>query len=565
MTDRSYWQDEILRQGQRLESDLVSRQIGILLAYILAALLIPFWVVFFAYLGNVITEVVMARLFKSFAIETSRGLYAAILATSAIGFAIFSVPAILFWQLEEPLIKVTGFLYLVGALLNISVMRSTHLALGIASGVPPALVLLWLPLQHLFDFEQRFVVTIATAGIITLLGYFVSALLQNYRAQRQLVDAALKDRAASHEKSNLLKTLGHEVRTPLNSILGHSQMLKKESGAAAANRHASEIEYAARDMQMIVDDVLDMAKLAEQEMTFRPVTASIRRELYRLKSPQALGSYPVPAKVEIDVADEVPEIGRFDPILLRRCLGGLALISIGNRKRGDAAELSIRCALAPGRRDRLRLTLVTSPATGTASTVIAEENETQVRRANADPRESLSKSLINGIAAVMGAEASVLRAPDNSTVTRIELPFVTVPDPPPTGAEQVYGRLNVLVVDDIASNRLVMMQLLRSMRIDAVEVQGGREALEALATQEFDLVLLDMNMPEMDGEATLSAIRSGSEAMAPTPVIAVTADASTHQREHYIALGMDGYLSKPVDRSLLWAEILAAVPPPPPL
>ncbi|MCB2127798.1 MAG: response regulator [Rhodobacteraceae bacterium] len=565
MTDRSYWHDEILRQGQRLESDLVSRQVGILLAYILAAILIPFWVVFLAYLGNVLSEVMMSRLLRKFAIEPSRGLYAGILGVSAFGFALFTIPAILLWQMEEPLIKVTGFLYLVGALLNVSVMRSTHLAIGIATGLPPALVLLWLPLQHVFDFGQRFSAVIATAGIATLLGYFLSSLIQNNRAQRQLVDAAHRDRDASLEKSNLLRTLGHEVRTPLNSILGHSQMLRGEHDAAAAGRHTSAIEWAARDLQMLVDDVLDLASVTEHEMMFRPVTASIRRELLRVKSPQALGPFSDLAKVEIDVADEVPEIGRFDPILLRRCLGGLALISLGNRKRGDAAELSIRCALAPGRQDRLRLTLIASSATGKAPSRRVAENDAQVRPAIPDPRESLSKSLINGIAAIMGAEASILRAPDNSTVTRIELPFVTVPDPPPTGAEQVYGRLNVLVVDDIASNRMVMMQLLRSMRIDAVEVPGGREAIQFLAAHEFDLVLLDMNMPEMDGEATLSAIRSGPETVALTPVIAVTADASTHQREHYIALGMDGYLSKPVDRNLLWAEILAAVPPPPPL
>jgi CheY-like chemotaxis protein len=121
------------------------------------------------------------------------------------------------------------------------------------------------------------------------------------------------------------------------------------------------------------------------------------------------------------------------------------------------------------------------------------------------------------------------------------------------------------VVDDIATNRLVVAQMLRSLRIEAIEAEGGSDALEWLKAEAFDLVLLDMNMPDMDGEATFREIRSSDADWSDIPVVALTADTVTYQRDHYVGLGLDGYITKPIDKRLLWAEILTAVPPPPPL
>uniref|UniRef100_UPI0039B98CD5 response regulator n=1 Tax=Albidovulum sp. TaxID=1872424 RepID=UPI0039B98CD5 len=99
----------------------------------------------------------------------------------------------------------------------------------------------------------------------------------------------------------------------------------------------------------------------------------------------------------------------------------------------------------------------------------------------------------------------------------------------------------------------------------ADEAGGGGDALEKLAGGEFDLVLLDMNMPDMDGEATFREIRAAGAPWAEIPVVALTADAVALKRDYYLALGLNGFVSKPVDRRLLWAEILSAVPRPPPL
>lgn len=551
--DRTTWQDEIERQRHRLEADLVSRQIGVVLTGVVFVFFLPFWFVFVTYLAIIGCEVLQHRLMLAYAEDPAPFRRLGILLNASVGMAAYCLPALFVWLDPEPLVKFVGMLSIVGALLSVSVVRSAHLAFGIASGLPAALALLWLPLQYFFDPVLDYRAALATAGAIILLGYFASALVQNHRMQQSLVAAVAEASAASRAKSRFLSAMGHEVRTPLNAILGHSQLLATGAEGAEAQGHAAAIATAARTLETMVQDVTDLASATEGALKFRPVTAVVRPEL------EVLAALPLPLdaprepEITVEIAPEVPEFGQVDPILLRKCLTHLCAIVLNGLPDGSRPAIDLRCALAPGRKDRLRLTVTGhSPLPAGACRDLPSE-------------ETLALSLVHRVAEVMGARAAVLRAPDGSPVARIELPFVTVADPPDTGAEAVYGRLRALVVDDIATNRFVLIQILRALRIEADEAASGSDALEKLAGGEFDLVLLDMNMPDMDGEATFREIRAAGTPWAMIPVVALTADAVALRRDYYLALGLNGFVSKPVDRRLLWAQILAAVPRPPPL
>lgn len=554
MTDRTIWQEEIARQRRRLEADLVSRQLGVLLTAVVFVFFLPFWLVFLCYLAVMASEVVLRRQMAAYSTDPSPARRGGIHLTAMLGMAAYCLPALFVWLDPEPLVKFAGALSLVGALLSVSVVRSAHLAFGFLSGLPAALALLWLPLQYLFDPVIDHRAVLALAAVIVLLGYFASALVQSHRVQNELIAASGAARAASEAKSQFLSAMSHEVRTPLNAILGHSQLLGTQTDVAEARFHAAAIGTAARGMQTLVEDVIDLASVTEGALTFHPVSAVIRPELEAIATlalPLEGGRRP---EIGVEIAAEVPDFGRFDPILLRKCLTHLAQITLAGLPAGSAPVIDLRCALAPGRRDRLRVTIA-----GRRPEPAPEE------RPERPAEESLALTLVHSLAGVMGAKASVMRAPDGSQVARIELPFVPLADPPAMGAEAVYGRLRALVVDDIATNRFLTVQLLRSLRIEADEAAGGEDALERLATGDFDLVLLDMNMPDMDGEATFREIRAAAAPWSQIPVVALTADAVALRRNHYLALGLDGFVSKPVDRRLLWAEILSAVPPPPPL
>ncbi len=530
-----------------------------LLTSILAAIVLPFWVVFFCYLATILTEVAQHRLLAGFASDPTRLRHSLFLVASALGNVFYLLPPALVWLMNDPLLMFAAMLAVIGALLNASVVRSAYLPAGLAAGLPAALCAVWMPVSRVSAAESTVSATIALAGVIALVGYFLSALIQNNRAQRELATAADNARAASKAKSHFLAAMNHEVRTPLNALLGHTQLLREAKSPAAARAHAAEIEYAARGLETLVEDVVDLSAAAEGKLHFRPATVAIRSEVERIAGrvmPRADGTAP---KIHTEVADEVPEFGRFDPLLLRKALTHLAAIALSEQTDARRPELNIRCALAPGRMDRLRFTLAASEPgvamAGSGSRLKVEGLE----------GDTIGLAVVNSIATVMGANTAVLRAPDQTLVARIELPFVSAPEPPATGAENVYGRLRTLVVDDISSNRLVVAQMLRSLRIEATEAASGPEAIERLRTGEYDLVLLDMNMPDMDGEATLRSIRTSGMPWANLPVVALTADTLGSQRDHYLGIGLNGFLTKPLDRRVLWSEILSACPPPPPL
>ena len=553
------WQDDVRRQVERLDADLVARHAVIFLAFVIVAFPLPFWLVFFCYIGVLLADIAQYRILAILEKNSTALWRVTLLLAGALENLIFLIPAIVVWVIGDELMRFVVFLAVVGSLLNASSVRSACLAYGFASMVPGIVITLWMPWAGRWNDASALGSALALAGSIGLLGYFISALFQNNRAQHELAALIEKVREASAAKSRFLTAMNHEVRTPLNALLGHSQLLRDATDLDAALTHAAQIEIAARGMETLVEDVVDLAAAAEGRLQFRPTTVAIRAEVARLEhQPLAVSGQPCPV-IRPEIADEVPEFGRFDPVLLRKCLSHLATAALSERNGPERPELTIRCALAPGRQDRLRFTLA-AHGPDRAPGVTAAPRKTDI-----GPEPEIGSAHLDSIARVMGANTAVLRAPDQTLVARIELPFIMVSEPPATGAEAVYGRLRALVVDDIASNRLVVAQLLRSLRIEATEVSGGQQALDSLEDSEYDLVLLDMNMPDMDGEATLHAIRGAQRAWAEIPVVALTADTLGSQRDHYLRIGLNGFLTKPLDRRALWSEILSACPPPPPL
>jgi CheY-like chemotaxis protein len=263
--------------------------------------------------------------------------------------------------------------------------------------------------------------------------------------------------------------------------------------------------------------------------------------------------------VRLQIAAGVPELARFDAALLRRLLRHLA------RQIGGGADRSLagcigEVALAQGRCDRLAITLRSAPPLRLGTGPLGADPLDQAGTAP-DPRAAqgaLAGQVVERLAAVLGASIRTAAEVGSTLSVVVELPIEPVPDPPVSGQRGSGDRLRALVIDDIGTNRFVVAQLLRLLDIEAQEAESGAAALECLRARAFDVVLLDMNMPTMDGEATFRAIRGSGESFARVPVIALTADALSEQRERYLALGLDGYVPKPVDKRVLWAEIAAS-------
>ncbi|PPB79528.1 phospho-acceptor domain-containing protein [Albidovulum inexpectatum] len=546
MTSAVRLQEEIARQRQRLNADLVPRQIGVALSCLLFLAFVPFWYVFLIYLISVGSEIIQRRYLRICEAQPTWRNRALVLLNSAIAIAAYSSVALVLWKFDDPMARFVGTLAPIGALLNISVMRAIHLPLGIASALPAALALLALPAQELLIYGLTIPGLVAMGAAGTLVAYFLSALIQNHRSHAALLNALAEARAAGEAKTRFLSTMSHEIRTPLNALSGHSDLLMSETHPDQVKDHARQIASASMQIHQMLETALDLSLLTDGTLSFRPATTAIHKEI---RSAPINRDPSHPTRVTVEIAPDVPEYGRLDPALLRRSIAHICALVADPLM---AAEIRLRCTISPSTPERLIIT-----ATGTPAATRDDPRE--------NGRNDIFVDLASGLAERMGGRLVLMRAPNGGRVARLELPFVPLPDPPAGGAESVYGTLRALVVDDIPSNRFVLCQLLRSLRIDTIEAKDGNDALEWLNAEPFDVVLLDINMPGMDGTETLKKIRETDAAWSKIPVIAITADSVTWQRDLYLSMGFDGYLTKPLERRLLWAEILATVPPPPPL
>jgi|GEM_PF-5776323 len=547
------WHDELVRHRARLLADLIPRQSGVAIVCLLFALFLPVLVVAAIYAICVLSEVVEHYAFESYAAHPSASAHAVILANTFFSFVAYSLLGVIGWEMADDLVRFSCVLMLSAALLNVSVARAAHLPIGLAASLPPAAGLVWISTDiFVTSRDGALHAVVAFVPVAAFIGYALSALIQNHHSQTRLAAETRRANDASAAKSRFLAEMSHEMRTPLNAIMGLSQSLQAAADPPAVAAQAATIESAARSLGMLVEDVLDLASAEEGRLVNRPVTASLADELGRTAALTALRGTAAPDAAPdaapVTVAPGLPGLMRFDPPLLRKLVTHLAAI-LRSHAGGAAAPIRLACEPGPGP-DSVRILLDAAglPAAGGDG------------GGEGGAGAALASALVDRIAAILGARIDWTFAAGRPVAAAVLLPVTPLPDLPTPESVAGRRRLQALVVDDLATNRFVIVQLLRMLQVEATEADSGPAALAALERVAFDIVLLDMNMPGMSGEATFRAIRGAQRPWSRVPVVAVTADALAEQRDAHMALGLDGYVPKPVDRRLLWAEICATVP-----
>jgi CheY-like chemotaxis protein/signal transduction histidine kinase len=542
MSNQAIWQDAVLRQKDRVFRDLPARQAGIASTCILFGFFLPGQSVLWVFAACLLAEVAQIWLFRLFTRHPSRAVHLGILGNAFLGVSAFCALPFWAWHTDTTTAHTIAILALIGALLNAATVRTIDIMHGIAAAVPSAFVLLWLVLQDYSRNGNLAATAIATISVLVLLAYFLYAMIQGHHAEKVLAEARRSAEEASRAKTRFLSAMSHEMRTPLNTILGLSQLLRAEPSVEAARGHASDVEDAARRLHMLINDALDLAATAEGELKYRPVTSSLRRELEEALALSAAQRRNPDARATVEIEAGVPELARIDPNLLRKCLGGLSVAVAGASL---APQMHLDCRPVQGLRNRLvlRLTATTPGPVPAASPFVDTVGL------------DLALAFVERIARTMGGRVRFTAEPGTPAAAEIELPYGPVAEP----SEGAGTGRHALVVDDISTNRFVIVQLLRSLGMNATEADSGAAALAFLSEKSVDVVLLDMNMPGMDGVETFRRIRATAGSGAVVPVIALTADFLSEQRDRLMDMGLDGYVPKPIDRRVLWAEIEAAV------
>ena len=392
-----------------------------------------------------------------------------------------------------------------------------------------------------------------------LQGYVYSAVDISLRkdAERALVAAKEAAEAATRSKSEFLANMSHEIRTPMNGVLGMTELLLTTALTEKQRRFAETSYSSGRKLLTLLNDILDFSKIEAGKLALRKTTFDIRvavEEVVALFSERAssrgvrLGSF-------VDPGMTTPVWG--DPIRFNQILVNL----VGNAlKFTEAGSIDVR--LTPGVNPWTLRVSVCDTGIGVApsqqSAIFNPFQQADLSAQRQFQGTGLGLAICRQLVGLMGGTLGLESRPGEGSTFWFEIPL-EIPKAEDTGAEGSANRLpasavqmkgKVLLVEDNAVNQQVALEMLGSLGLEVILAGDGYQALKEVASTNFDAILMDCQMPGMDGYAATRAIRAhelrkSAENPRSVPIIAMTAFAMKTDRDECLAAGMSDYLSKP--------------------
>ncbi len=425
------------------------------------------------------------------------------------------------------------------------------------------------------------------AGLAILFFLVVPALELNRQAFERLTQTTEDALQLARHKSQFLANMSHEIRTPMNGVLGMTGLLLRTALDARQRRYAEAIDKAGSTLLTIINDVLDFSKLDAGKHTTRAVDCDLglmTQEVVELLSPKAEAKG---LRIAYRVDKNVPALVHADVDRLRQIVTNLVDNAIKFSERG---EVTVRLRHPEGRDDRPWVRWdVTDTGIGISvadQALIFEpfaqaDASTTRKRGGTGLGLAISRALAETLGGMLGVESELgigssfwLLVPvsretrrDADRSRRVSLPSLA-PVPLDT-AQATPDERRALVVEDNEINQLVAVELLQALGVPADVARNGREAVEAVARRSYVAILMDCQMPEMDGYEAARRIRAMEGTVANTPIIALTAHAMEGERQKVLDAGMDDYLAKPVRFAALektlrhWVALPPATLPPP--
>ena len=394
--------------------------------------------------------------------------------------------------------------------------------------------------------------------IMTLLKEARIRAFQEHQAHliEELETARDKADAASNAKSSFLGVISHELRTPMNGVLGAAQLLSSTRLDATQREYLSIVRHSGDNLLSLLNDILDMTKIEAGKMNFDVVDVDVSDLHDRVMGPFAAQAEGKGLKFIAEMDGEIPAVVRGDPLRVSQVLHNLLANAV---KFTDQGEIRYRVRGEKLAEDRVRFRFSVAD-TGPG---ISEEDQkklfepfTQVD-ASSTRRfggTGLGLTISRKLAHIMGGEIEVAStAGEGSTFTFVVeaevREWAVVEKVEPVTAVVGSGEpLNVLVVEDHPVNRMIIEAWMASAGHRTVAAENGQLALEVAAVQPFDLIVMDVNMPVMDGLTATRRLREDAGGPnAQTPIVVLSASARSEDHQAGLAAGADAYLNKPID------------------
>jgi len=374
---------------------------------------------------------------------------------------------------------------------------------------------------------------------------------------RELAVALEQAKAATEAKSRFLANISHEIRTPMNGVLGVLHLLKTQNLCTPGEGLIDEALACGGMLQALLDDVVDFSRIEAGHLELHPEPlspAAVAEGVIRLLAPQAEGKGLV---LSLDAGADLGQV-MADPARLRQCLFNL----VGNAvKFTETGHVAVRAGWrGDGAERRLRFEVedtgigIPKAAQGHIFERFQQADSSTTRRFGGS---GLGLAITQRLAQMMGGAVELRSEPGIGSTFWLEIIAPPAGERPAEVAVETLSLtdLQILLVEDNPTNRLIASRMLEGLGAQVVCAEDGERGVEAARTQAFDLILMDIQMPGIDGLEAARQIRALPSAAAATPIIALTANVMRHQRDSYAAVGIDGVVGKPISPATLLTEI----------
>ncbi len=479
---------------------------------------------------------------------------------------IYSAIAIYLWFEGGPAGQIFAMIQVSGSLLHVSYHMNADRGLLLAGSLPPGLYFLGLPiLAAIHEREPRHM--LITIGGLLYLAHLVAAVRRSVTQTRGLTAAkaeAETERAraetANAAKSDFLAVISHEIRTPMNAVISAANLLRRTRLTSEQREHVGMLLDAGDVLVGLLNDVLDFSKIEAGKMELEAADMALGAKLaalIRLWEPKALAKG---VRLRLHVDEAAPDRIRTDPLRLQQILFNLLSNAVKFTSEG---EITVRVAYDPV--PRLLVFDIEDTGVGIAADrldqVFASFEQASAGTTRRYGGTGLGLAISRRLAELMGGSLSVTSQLGQGSCFKLELPVEAALEGDAGAAEtETFASLTgrrILAAEDHEVNRRILKLLLEPHGCRLTLVENGQEAVDAARLEPFDVIVMDMQMPVMDGLDATLAIRSGG-LNARTPVVALTANAMDTHRARWDAVGVSAFLTKPIDPELLVSTLSRA-------